>query len=84
MGKYVGCTAVPAPAMLGCQSGFQTRAKVVNPDESRMHCAIHRNLLAVKTPSRAQNRISRSCNLGQFNQKQSFEHKDAASHVSRT
>ena len=35
-----------APAMLGCQQGFTTRAKAVNPEIINIHCMLHRENLA--------------------------------------
>lgn len=44
-----GCCTDGAPAMLGCNSGFQTRVKQLVPEVKGVHCMIHRQALACKT-----------------------------------
>ncbi|KAM5223135.1 zinc finger BED domain-containing protein 5-like isoform 2-T2 [Hipposideros larvatus] len=43
------CTDGGAPAMLGCQSGFQRLVLNESPKVIRTHCMIHRQILAMKT-----------------------------------
>ena len=42
-----------APAMLGARSGLQTLVRSRSSDAVSMHCMIHRQALASKTPSQS-------------------------------
>ncbi|XP_068227670.1 zinc finger BED domain-containing protein 5-like [Palaemon carinicauda] len=47
-GKFVGCTTVGAPSMLGRKSGFQAHVKAVVPNATAVHYFIHRFTLCAK------------------------------------
>ena len=47
--NLAGCCNDGAPAMLGCNSGFQTSVKRQAPKSKGVHCMLHRQALASKT-----------------------------------
>ena len=56
--KYLaGCCTDDAPAMLGCNSGFQASVKRQAPKRKGVHCMLHRQPLASKTSPKSLQKV---------------------------